>query len=89
MANNHSDASLVEYVIDDKASPQYLKLSLKNIISIGLSTCRDGHSLMLDYQRALNILIGGIISGALLLGKYNITEDVFLAELMTKNAAGV
>ena len=25
----------------------------------------------------------------MLLGKYNITEDVFLAELMTKNAAGV
>ena len=40
-------------------------------------------------KEPLTSLIGGIISGALLLQKYNITESVFVVELMTKNAAGV
>ena len=40
-------------------------------------------------KEPLTSLLGGIISGALLLQKYNITEDVFVIEMMTKNAAGV
>ena len=91
MANNHSNASLVEYVIDDKkASPQYLKLSLKKHYKYwSLLPAVMAIALCWITKEPLTSLIGGIISGALLLGKYNITEDVFLAELMTKNAAGV
>jgi Na+/H+ antiporter NhaC len=40
-------------------------------------------------REPLTSLTGGIISGALILQKYNLTEDVFVQELMTKNAAGV
>ena len=34
-------------------------------------------------------LLGGIVAGAILLQRYNLTEDVLLPSLMTKNAAGV
>ena len=63
-----------------------IKLSLKKHYKYW-SHCYYGHSSVLDYEEPLTSLIGGIISGALLLQKYNITEDVFVVELMTKNAA--
>jgi len=40
-------------------------------------------------KEPVTALLGGIVSGSMLLGKYNIFDDVFIPELMTKNAAGV
>lgn len=40
-------------------------------------------------KEPITALLGGIVAGSLLLGKYNILEDVFMPEFMTKNAAGV
>ena len=87
----HRDVNLVEYVVNDtKGEKVYKKLSLKKHYKYwSLLPAIMAIALCWITKEPLTSLIGGIISGALLLQKYNITEDVFVVELMTKNAAGV
>ncbi|NRA64166.1 MAG: sodium:proton antiporter [Pseudobacteriovorax sp.] len=40
-------------------------------------------------KEPMTALFGGIIAGAFILGKYNITEDVLLESMMSKSTAGV
>lgn len=40
-------------------------------------------------REPVSALLGGILAGAMLLGRYDITEAVLVENLMTKNAAGV
>ncbi|MGC6366973.1 MAG: Na+/H+ antiporter NhaC family protein [Candidatus Marinamargulisbacteria bacterium] len=92
LANGSTDdVNLVEYVVNDtKGEKVYKKLSLKKHYKYwSLLPAIMAIALCWITKEPLTSLIGGIISGALLLQKYNITEDVFVVELMTKNAAGV
>ena len=90
-ANNHSDTDLVEYVVNNEnGETQYLKISLKKHFKFwSLLPAVMAIALCWITKEPLTSLLGGIISGALLLQKYNITEDVFVVEMMTKSAAGV
>ena len=91
LGGDHSDTNLVEYVVGtSNGQDQYLKVSIKKHYKFwSLLPAVMAIALCWITKEPLTSLIGGIIAGALLLQKYNITEDVFLAELMTKNAAGV
>lgn len=91
LRGDHSDTNLVEYVVGtSNGQDQYLKVSIKKHYKFwSLLPAVMAIALCWITKEPLTSLIGGIIAGALLLQKYNITEDVFLAELMTKNAAGV
>ena len=91
LKGNHSNPSLVEYIkTGSPNNPVYKKLGIQRhfkfwsllpaIVAIGLCWVT---------KEPLTSLMGGIVSAALLLQKYNITEDVFVAEMMSKNAAGV
>lgn len=40
-------------------------------------------------KRPVPSLLGGILAGAFLLGRYDLTEDVFLPSVMSKNVAGI
>ena len=88
---DHSDTELIEYVSEEKNGEQtYMKVSIKKHFKYwSLLPAIMAIALCWITKEPLTSLIGGIISGALLLQKYNITEDVFVTELMTKNAAGV
>ena len=88
---DHSDTELVEYVtVMNNSEISYMKVSIKKHFKYwSLLPAVMAIALCWITKEPLTSLMGGIIVGALLLQKYNITEDVFIAELMTKNAAGV
>jgi Na+/H+ antiporter NhaC len=88
---DHSDTELVEYVTAmNNSEISYMKVSIKKHFKYwSLLPAVMAIALCWITKEPLTSLMGGIIVGALLLQKYNITEDVFIAELMTKNAAGV
>ncbi|MEC8678152.1 MAG: Na+/H+ antiporter NhaC family protein [Candidatus Margulisiibacteriota bacterium] len=88
---DHSNRSLVEYVYAfEDGEKVYKKISIKKHFKFwSLLPAIMAIALCWITKEPLTSLIGGIFAGALLLQKYNITEDVFVAELMTKNAAGV
>lgn len=88
---DHSDTELVEYVVKQQSGENtYSRVSIKKHYKYwSLLPAIMAIALCWITKEPLTSLLGGIISGALLLQKYNITEDVFVTELMTKNAAGV
>ena len=88
---DHSNTSLVEYVYAfEDGEKVYKKISIKKHFKFwSLLPAIMAIALCWITKEPLTSLIGGIFAGAFLLQKYNITEDVFVAELMTKNAAGV
>jgi Na+/H+ antiporter NhaC len=88
---DHSNTSLVEYVYAfEDGEKVYKKISIKKHFKFwSLLPAVMAIALCWITKEPLTSLIGGIFAGALLLQKYNITEEVFVAELMTKNAAGV
>ena len=88
---DHSNTSIVEYVYElEDGEKVYKKISIKKHFKFwSLLPAIMAIALCWVTKEPLTSLIGGIFAGALLLQKYNITEDVFVAELMTKNAAGV
>ena len=88
---DHRDTELVEFVTEQKnGEVSYIKVSVKKHFKYwSLLPAIMAIALCWITKEPLTSLIGGIISGALLLQKYNITEEVFVTELMTKNAAGV
>ena len=91
LSGDHSDTNRVEYVKKETdGTTEYFKVTVqKHFRYWSLLPAIVAISLCWITKEPLNALIGGIISGALILQKYNITEDVFVAELMSKNAAGV
>jgi len=91
LSGNHENTSLVEYVYEFEGSEKvYKKISIKKHFKFwSLLPAVMAIALCWITKEPLTSLIGGIFAGALLLQKYNITEEVFVAELMTKNAAGV
>jgi len=91
LAGDHSNTNLTEYLIQTNGqTTTYVKVGLKKHFKFwSLLPAIMAIALCWITREPLTSLIGGIVAGALLLQKYNITEDVFLAELMTKNAAGV
>lgn len=90
-SGDHSNTKLKEFVIiEENGETQFLKVSIqKHFRFWSLLPAIMAIALCWITKEPLTSLIGGIISGALILQKYNITEDVFVQELMTKNAAGV
>ena len=91
LSGDHTNTSLVEYLYEYKDGETiYKKVSIKKHFKFwSLLPAVMAIALCWITKEPLTSLIGGIFAGALLLQKYNITEDVFVAELMTKNAAGV
>lgn len=91
LAGQHSDTDRVEFVFDKTGTETiYKKLSIKKHFRYwSLLPALMAIALCWITKEPLTSLIGGIVAGALLLQKYNITEEVFVAELMSKNAAGV
>ena len=91
LADQHSDTDRVEFVFDKTGTDTvYKKLSIKKHFRYwSLLPALMAIALCWITKEPLTSLIGGIVAGALLLQKYNITEEVFVAELMSKNAAGV
>ena len=88
---DHSDTELVEFVVEQQnGEDTYSRVSIKKHYKYwSLLPAIMAIALCWITKEPLTSLLGGIISGALLLQKYNITEEVFVTELMTKNAAGV
>ncbi|MEK9727442.1 MAG: Na+/H+ antiporter NhaC family protein [Candidatus Margulisiibacteriota bacterium] len=91
LGNDHSDTSRIEYITSVRDGEFiYKKLSIKKHFKYwSLLPAIMAIALCWITKEPLTSLIGGIFAGALLLQKYNIIEDVFVTELMTKNAAGV
>ena len=91
MGNDFSDLKRVEFIeVQKDGKTEYLKASVnKHFRYWSLLPAVMAIALCFITKEPLTSLIGGIISGALILQKYNITEEVFVQELMTKNAAGV
>jgi len=91
LARDYTNPDLVEYSRELKNGQRiYKKLSLSYHFGYwSLLPAVMAIALCWMTREPLTSLMGGIITGALLLQKYNITEDVFVTELMSKNAAGV
>lgn len=81
----------IEYVVEKTVNGSaYTRLNLKRHFGIwSLLPAFIAVVLCWLIQEPISSLMAGIFSGALLLGKFDITEDVFLQTFMTKNAAGV
>ena len=75
---------------DDKRTKQFYSFKLKKHLNIwSLLPAFVAIVLCWLTKEPLSALICGIISGALLLGQYDITEQVLIPKLMTKNVAGI
>ncbi len=81
-----------EFIVmtDELGSQTYQKLLLKqNLGTWSLYPALVAIVLCWFVREPVAALLGGIIAGAIILQRFNVTEEVLLPSLMTKNAAGV
>ena len=86
-----SDPNRIEYVkMADESGVKYIKYDIaQHFHAWSLLPAIVAILLCWLTKDPLTSLLGGVFSGAMILQRYNITEDVFVAELMSKSAAGV